>query len=96
MKIPVTITRKQNSTTVTMATNAKGLLRSETIIVELQGALESSSKDLETEDPQATLEGAEIGLMDISNAVGTLPFLQKNISRNQSKLYMARNANQAI
>ncbi|PLW57991.1 hypothetical protein PCANC_00737 [Puccinia coronata f. sp. avenae] len=68
MKIPVTITRKQNSTTVTMATNAKGLLRSETIIVELQGALESSSKDLETEDPQATLEGAEIGLMDISNA----------------------------
>ncbi|KAI9622550.1 hypothetical protein KEM48_007167 [Puccinia striiformis f. sp. tritici PST-130] len=44
-----------------------GLVKSETIIVELQGVLESSSKDLESDDPQAALEGAEIGLLDMSN-----------------------------
>ncbi|KAA1109745.1 hypothetical protein PGTUg99_033652 [Puccinia graminis f. sp. tritici] len=67
MKIPVTITRKQHSTTVSLAKNTQGLVKSETIIVELQGALESSAKDLETDDPQAALEGAEIGLIDLAN-----------------------------
>jgi hypothetical protein len=67
MKIPVTITRKQHSTTVSLSNKTQGLVKSETIIVELQGALESSAKDLETDDPQAALEGAEIGLIDLSN-----------------------------
>ncbi|POW11775.1 hypothetical protein PSTT_05022, partial [Puccinia striiformis] len=67
MKIPVTVTRKHQSTTVSIAKTAKGLVKSETIIVELQGVLESSSKDLESDDPQAALEGAEIGLLDMSN-----------------------------
>ncbi|OAV88800.1 hypothetical protein PTTG_02678 [Puccinia triticina 1-1 BBBD Race 1] len=67
MKIPVTVTRKQHSSTISLAKNSHGLVRSETIIVELQGGLESSSKDVEADDPQTVLEGAEIGLIDLSN-----------------------------
>ena len=73
MKIPVTVTRKQHSTTVSVLKSAKGLVRSETIIVELQGALESSSKDVESDNPHAALEGAEIGVIDMANAVSYFP-----------------------
>ncbi|KAA1084244.1 hypothetical protein PGT21_022348 [Puccinia graminis f. sp. tritici] len=79
MKIPVTITRKQHSTTVSLAKNTQGLVKSETIIVELQGALESSAKDLETDDPQAALEGAEIGLIDLANPASAPIYLINRI-----------------
>ncbi|EFP79756.1 uncharacterized protein PGTG_06077 [Puccinia graminis f. sp. tritici CRL 75-36-700-3] len=79
MKIPVTITRKQHSTTISLAKNTQGLVKSETIIVELQGALESSAKDLETDDPQAALEGAEIGLIDLENPASAPIYLINRI-----------------
>lgn len=80
MKIPVTVTRKQHSTTVSVVKSPKGLVRSETIIVELQGALEASSKDDETDNPHAALEGAEIGLIDMANVVSSLPIPLKDVS----------------